>query len=382
MYNFEPARISPAIATNLEPLLRLDDVSSTVERFQQWLAPRVEDFAIELIAIGTFAVVLKLDSRENKGETTIMKAIPLRGMNAGEDDSRTSIQDAVREVELIATMSPVIGFVAFRAAKVVKGAWPVTLENLRKGYEKVQGESPLPFCGDLETTNQCWLILEMEDAGTALESIVTFTVKQIRSIFWQLATALLHAEGQLHFEHRDLHLGNVCVKPTKSWTQPLHLSRGGTNKKEMKYKLTIIDYSLSRALLEPGRIVYRDLEDDIFSGEDHPQYDVYRRMREYNTTTARRVGDQDSEVLPSQWAAYTPGTNVIWFTYIFGDLLCKLDMDAKDMKGDTKKMYEELRGFYRQLTNNGRPRGYPEYGSVTEFLSEILDGVATEDGES
>ena len=326
-----------------------------------------------------------MDSTEHKGETTVLKAIPLSSPTASDNDGRSSIPDAIREVELLAKMSAVDGFVAFRGAKVVKGAWPVPLKNLQKDYERKHRDAALPFASDLETTNQCWLILEMEDAGAALDTIETFTVEQVRSIFWQLAKALRHAEHFVQFEHRDLHLGNVCVKPTKSWTRKLSLSKGGTDKKEMKYKLTIIDYSLSRAIIEPGRIAYKRLEGDIFRGQGHLQYDVYRSMRYYNALCVRPAPTKANEVLKAQqtqWAAYTPGTNVIWLTYILGSLLSNSNIVIKDLEGNTKKMYEELESIYRRLTNNGRGEGRPKYVSVTKFLQEIRGRVVAEDGEA
>lgn len=84
-------------------------------------------------------------------------------------------------------------------------------------------------------------------------------------------------------QHRDLHLGNICVKQHDG-----HKARESNSKLNIGYsnlKSTIIDYTLSRVEMEDEldekgnkRIAYLDLNNDpgLFNGEGDYQYDIYR----------------------------------------------------------------------------------------------------------
>lgn len=90
-------------------------------------------------------------------------------------------------------------------------------------------------------------------------------------------------------QHRDLHLGNICVRSRRGHD---HDSNGnGVNLAKSRHlghsslKVTIIDYTLSRVEMdnevdETGDkgIAFFDLDKDhaLFDGKGDYQYDIYR----------------------------------------------------------------------------------------------------------
>ena len=101
---------------------------------------------------------------------------------------------------------------------------------------------------------QLWAVVEMDDAGCELEKFAWSSIFQIYDIFWGVAMALARAEEYAMFEHRDLHLGNVCIRSTRGdgcrdppteLDVARHPSSSGFGISSLE--TTIIDYSLSRA---------------------------------------------------------------------------------------------------------------------------------------
>ena len=113
-------------------------------------------------------------------------------------------------------------------------------------------------------------------------------------MFWGVVIALAKGEDAVGFEHRDLHMGNICVSKRNRLSSnhvggdPGHidptLKLGFTG-----IETTLIDYTISRAEIAQGRgdddgdVAFLDLEKDlsIFRGdaEVEYQYEIYRYMR-------------------------------------------------------------------------------------------------------
>ena len=72
-----------------------------------------------------------------------------------------------------------------------------------------------------------------------------------QSIFLQTALGLAAAEEAVHFEHRDLHWGNVLLKPTKTKTLTFEVEGDTYSLPLDGMKASIIDFTLSRLEL-PG----------------------------------------------------------------------------------------------------------------------------------
>lgn len=124
------------------------------------------------------------------------------------------------------------------------------------------------------------------------------------SIISQVALALAVAEESLQFEHRDLHWGNVLVRPTSQEYMIYRMNNQEIKVKSCGIKVSIIDFTLSRLsqgmsspcsflfdcrywnniYLADGCSVYTDLSADptLFQGSGDYQFDVYRLMQEVN----------------------------------------------------------------------------------------------------
>lgn len=99
-------------------------------------------------------------------------------------------------------------------------------------------------------------------------------------LWYCVASRLISSYAQ----HRDLHLGNICVREGEhNLDEQLRTSRKiGYS----RLRVTIIDYTLSRADMDtesnnshdPSDIAYLDLDKDpaLFEGQGEYQYDVYR----------------------------------------------------------------------------------------------------------
>jgi serine/threonine-protein kinase haspin len=109
-------------------------------------------------------------------------------------------------------------------------------------------------------------------------------VHEAHSIVGQVLFALAFAECELQFEHRDLHVGNILVKPTAS--DALYTVKGEVTALHTHgLAVRIIDYTNSH-MRRDGCTLYTDLSDDpvLFDGPrgEEYQYEVYRLMRERN----------------------------------------------------------------------------------------------------
>lgn len=141
-------------------------------------------------------------------------------------------------------------------------------------------------------------------------------------------------------EHRDLHLGNVCIRSTRSdgcmdpptdldiMSRPCSSGFGLST-----LETTIIDYSLSRAELQiseelPGSVEVASSDLDkkqIFDaiGRDEDEIllrNTYRYMRGtlYNGNPADTEKTPD---IPGIWAEYAPRTNLVWLLFLLKSLL-------------------------------------------------------------
>lgn len=348
----------PALLTHLAPLLACKTVSPTPTAFPTWTSLR-HSLHFHKIGEGSFGEVY----RAHKGRSScVLKLVPLNAATGPGSRAFTSVAAAVSEVRLLERMQRMPGFVAFRGACVVVGAMPGVLvaEWVRWRREGREGGSRDPRRrGAYKGVGQAWLVLEMGDAGEALEGVLKsetrgkgwVSVEKAWDVFWQTVLALAKAEVYAEFEHRDLHLGNICVRDTGIDTRgyvghshshphphthphpypppPVEsemIARGQKpffGVRNTGVEVTIIDYSLSRAQGTgegegegEAEVLFTDFLEGsaeaggILAGVGDAQYDVYRYM-------AEEMGGEGGKGCK----AYRPRTNVLWAAYLVGKLL-------------------------------------------------------------
>lgn len=148
----------------------------------------------------------------------------------------------------------------------------------------------------------------MEDGGTDLEKFKFKNMRQVQSVVKQLVNSLALAEEHIQFEHRDLHLGNILVKPID-----FDIFTDGNEAFDFDgIQCNIIDYSLSRMGDDSG-VAYRDLDgiEWLFEGDSSidSQYQVYKDMKSNKGT--------------SSWKEFRPRSNILWLAFILERLVHK-----------------------------------------------------------
>jgi len=241
-------------------------------------------------------------------------------------------------------MQRVPGFVEFRGACVVVGAMPTPLIHEWVSYRdagRTVGTRDPRKKGSYGN-GQLWLVLEMGDAGGNLEpgcymppsfgrrwegGMRYLSVKRSWDVYWQVVGAVAKAEVWAGFEHRDLHLGNLCAKegPVPG-NEDEDLALVGPEEDPcfgLRYtgvEVTVIDYSLSRAQGTGTEVLFCDFlkDEDLLRGEGDLQYDIYRYMAEAVGAGGSGEGGCGRE---GGAGRYVPKTNVLWLAYLIRKLL-------------------------------------------------------------
>ncbi len=99
-----------------------------------------------------------------------------------------------------------------------------------------------------------------------------------------MAFTLGTAEAGIHFEHRDLHWGNILVLPTTEKSVRYTIDGVSCEVPTCGVKSTVIDFTISRCRDKNGNTAFTDLSNDEeqFEGSDDYQFDIYRMMRDEN----------------------------------------------------------------------------------------------------
>lgn len=320
--------ISSKIKLYLDPILSCKNVSATISNFSSWMDER-RQLILEKVGEGSFGEVFRATSPD--GRAVILKLMPLNAQKGRGSKSFTSIASAANEIRLLERMQRVPGFVEFRGAAVLIGQLPKRFMDLWKEYESSGRtvESRDPSKKTSYVSDQLWLLLEMSDAGrnlepgqyappgeTAIKGGRYLGTSRTWDIFWEVVKSVAKAECWAQFEHRDLHLGNVCAKDSSEIPDQEDLTFVST-KTQKPFQvnksgliITIIDYSLSRAFMEnEDDVLFYDFRKDrhILKGEGDLQYDMYRYM-------AAAIGERSPR-------EYVPQTNVVWLWYLLNRLL-------------------------------------------------------------
>ncbi|KAK4212892.1 hypothetical protein QBC37DRAFT_483442 [Rhypophila decipiens] len=312
---------------------------------------------IQKIAEASYAEVYRIT---NDRGTSIIKVIrlhsPIKPQTKAQeksglvDEEPHSEESLAGELQISEWLADVPGFVIYKERYVVQGKAPkALLETHQVFHRRMKRQDPdrLQFYPSpsryLDETK--FLVVELGDAGTALEDFALDDVDQVWDIFLHAAIALARAEELVQFEHRDLHEGNLCIRRARP-PKPHPTNKEDHNNNPCKFgfsglEITILDYGLSRAsdpFSSPAsseEVIYSDLESDlsIFTSTHALQCTTYRQMRSYLLRGTSRGGRKDplldpathqtphdldiTTLKPISWRDYHPYTNVLWLSYIY-----------------------------------------------------------------
>ncbi|KAK0891353.1 hypothetical protein LTR02_014086 [Friedmanniomyces endolithicus] len=313
----------------------LQSSSHRLTQFDDWADLLSKHFSLTKIAEASFGEVYRLSLLEqipglSASDESVFKVIALqqppttlptakksRVAALKKAEAMSKPDDVANEVKLLQRMSSTPGFTNFRDVRVLQGRPPPLFIDAFKRYNieqaakrKESSHFPDPGKKTSYSDKQLWAVIEMQDADTDVERLVEqkecTSIWSVWDVFWQVVLSLAKGEEGAEFEHRDLHLGNICVRhrepsssslPRTSATRATGRRPAATTTIDIKKKLgftdfetTIIDYTISRCLLSPGGtskaaadIAYHDLALDsyLFQGDstEEYQYDIYRYMR-------------------------------------------------------------------------------------------------------
>ncbi|KAK4137833.1 hypothetical protein BT67DRAFT_370703 [Trichocladium antarcticum] len=354
------------------------------------------DNRIEKIAEASYAEVYRITNDQG---TSIIKVVrlesPIKPQTKAQersglvDEEPHADDDMFGELHISEWLAAIPGFVVYKERYVVRGRAPKALLETHQAFHrrmKRQDPDRLQYYPSpsryLDDTR--FLVVELGDAGTALEDFPLTSVSQLWDIFLHTALALARAEDLIEFEHRDLHEGNLCIRAARPPTPP---SAADPANPLLKFGLsgldiTILDYGLSRATspTSPAIVTAPDLEKDpaLFTSTHAPQCAVYRQMRAFlltgdripptATTTLHQAAAAAAAGEPLSWQTYAPYTNVLWLAYLYGYL-------ARHFAGPR----EWVRGWRREtaeLWKHLDPRAprqvlsFPSAGEVVRFAVE------------
>lgn len=393
---------------HLRPLTKLEGVACTRD-IQLWHAEWTSFCNIVKIAEGTYGSVFRLSDKSGSHRATIGKLMPLRAKCGvgSKKATNTSIVDAASEIKLMELMNDVPGFVVFRGAEVLIGSLPKALRTEYAVFQKREMSRNDAECFSMAETSfprhQAWLFIEMDNAGMELDRAFHQTdqsgllqvsksgerylpVQRTRDIFWGTVEALARGEEMHNFEHRDLHLSNICVDlhDSDAGTDDQHSPRDdyGLIPAKMNLSVTIIDYTLSRATLLNRSAIFNSMRDPgIFQGDGAAdlQFDIYRHMRDL--VFHRPFSSQERRNATKSWKDYVPITNVLWLYFLLTKLMAWTPRPPPAKKGGRedglwislnelrKELDVEYRWMYR-VRSAGDVVRWMELGSEG-YLKEI-----------
>ncbi|KAJ8128172.1 hypothetical protein O1611_g5465 [Lasiodiplodia mahajangana] len=323
--------------------------------------------SIVKIAEASYAEVYRVT---NERGTSIIKVIrmssPIKPQTKTQqksglvDEEPHSESDLQGELQISEWVADIPGFVVYKERYIVQGkACRELLETHQAFQKKLKRQDPgrLQFYPSpsryLDDTK--FLVVELGDAGTALEDFKLTTADQLWDIFFHVAIALARAEARIEFEHRDLHEGNLCIRKVG---EPIPKDeRDRTGRFGFSgLEITILDYGLSRAQADyDSEPVAYDLERDlsIFTSEHAAQCRVYRQMRSFMLRGDRVCLPPEDHKKPYAegidgpitWAIHEPYTNVLWLAYLYEwmvDNFSGLKKELNSFKRVTKELWSHL----------------------------------------
>ncbi|KAF2716299.1 hypothetical protein K431DRAFT_289525 [Polychaeton citri CBS 116435] len=367
----------------------LDLSSHCITPFEDWSSELSSHFTVTKIAEASFGEVYRLSLKQNwpllslsRGEESVLKIIALtppestlptakRARNAAlkRAEAMSAPADVASEVRLLQRMASTPGFTNFRDLRILRGKPNKVFADAYKQFNAAQEAKdkemsifPDPAKKNAYREEQLWAVIEMQDAGTDLERLVEdgqfADIWHIWDAFWQVVLALAKGEEEAEYEHRDLHLGNICIRQSAKTGSGTDGQRESPSKaldirKKLSFtdtEVTLIDYTISRCRMSPAAdadmtstpdIAYTDLshssQEMLFDGDSTSeyQYEIYRYMRStllfsnplkpFKPKSNRKGNNDNDKFQHRSWADFCPATNLVWLHYVLYKLLEQID---------------------------------------------------------
>jgi len=313
-----------------------------IRSFAEYGEDLEEKYNCAKLGEGAYGEVFEIKSKDpdsatdtERNEGVVLKIIPFGSEAHSLAFDTAQLPAVLREAQLSLQLDSLHGFVRCRGISVVSGKYPEIFLDAFQTFRDEHPEDTENDDPDGYSEDQTFLIIEMSHAGTSIAKIKTPSPFQAFDIFWQTVIILANAEEKLEFEHRDLHIGNICFKPqvkdgptdvdVESITNPSYdpvVTLGLS-----KLQVTIIDYTLARAQI--GEEVLFDPiadweEDRLNVGPeiDLLQFATYRKVRDWAKVQAEALANVEGTEV-DKYARFLPKTNVVWLSYLVRALLMR-----------------------------------------------------------
>ncbi|KAI4724492.1 hypothetical protein E4T49_07766 [Aureobasidium sp. EXF-10728] len=394
-------RISNAFTKHAASLLSLS--SQDLTSFSAWSDQLSSHFAVTKIAEASFGEVyrlslLKAHAALGKTDESVLKIIALKPPTSTKrkmtkaakkrSEMMSDPEDVAAEVRLMQRMTCTPGFTNFREICVLQGrpgdafaaAWS-SWNDSQEAKGKEVSVFPDPSKKASYSEDQLWAVIEMQDAGTDLENTKVANVWLAWDIFWGVVLALGKGEEAARFEHRDLHMGNICVSGlnnTAHCREADYVPASSSKKLDFTgIETTLIDYTISRAemgiLEDEEDVAYLDLERDLalFEGdaEEEYQYEIYRYMRSA-MYLGEPLGDlwerwDEAEESGRTWKGYHPQTNLVWLHFVLHKLAEQIEWPSSGNRiqdSEAAQRAEELEAALLKVNQLLDPEEMPQTG--------------------
>jgi serine/threonine-protein kinase haspin len=348
------------------PLLSLS-YGKKIVTFESWSSELEPHFEITKIAEASFSEVYRLSALNATGissQESVLKIVALKtppdaplpcqlqtrsvrdreGQVEKEmaeryenDVWKSEVADVLSEVKLLQNLNHIPGFTNFRDLTILQGRPSSAFSNAWKTWNKSRprgkkSEFPDPSKKTSYDDTQLWAIVEMQDAGSDCEKLMEqgglSSIWEVWDVFWGVSLSVAKAEEACRFEHRDLHMGNICVRPSRAGGDITNITVEDPMRRKFRFtgiETTVIDYTLSRAdiLSSTSRrssstsvrtvtsssshpditeqdVAWLDLNKDsaLFEGDasEEYQYEIYRYM--YGAALFNNPLQQEPSELP------------------------------------------------------------------------------------
>ncbi|CAH1109833.1 unnamed protein product [Psylliodes chrysocephalus] len=278
--------------------------------------------------------------RNPKGGTSVIKIVPVEGDLIVNGERQKKFEEVLSEIIITMELSNlrnnkrngIPAFTEVQKIQCVQGKYPEKLVFLWDEFDETRHSEN--DCPDMFRNDQLYIVFQMAYGGKDLESFEFNNAMQAYSMFQQVAIGLAVAEEELHFEHRDLHWGNVLVSAVETnKIASFNLNNRNYELPTQGVEVAIIDFTLSR-IEHNGVVIFNDLsmDPDLFVAEGDYQFDIYRLMQDKNR---------------NNWKDFEPFTNLLWLHYILDKAI-----RALRYKNIKSKKHRDYIGKLKMLKEN------------------------------
>lgn len=309
-------------------------VDATVVDFEQFGGQLAAKFEVTKLNEGSYSDCFVARQREDQVEVGVFKIMPIALEAGNTSPSATSPEGFLREVEILSALHPYHGFAQIFTSRLVRGPMHQRLVNAARTWLDETEDEDADKTIDPATRypdDQIYGIIEMAYAGRDLELLHKPSAFQAYDAFWQTVMLLANAEVEIEFEHRDLHMSNICFKPGESGRVNVDNDTikdlGGMSEMILglsDLEISIIDYTHSRMKDSATAAMSFNPEPALTGieleelGIDRTPCDQIDTIIKAEKCMSRFFNDNPGRL--SKYEAFTPRTNVIWLSHVLSEL--------------------------------------------------------------